>query len=233
MEKVDPARKSERLPLGVDCVDTLMNGGLESGVITELYGEGGSGKSNMSMLFAISAISQGKKAVFLDTEGFSTDRFMQICGSSSEQAENLMLYRVSSLDDQELSIMRVSKMLDKSNKIGIVIVDSFTEYFRLEKTADAASRSAGFQKQISLLSGIALKADIPVLITNQIYQDVDSKLLQPFGGFLIDHSMKAIFNMQRLPEGRRRISVSKHRSIPEGKSSEFSIVDYGINCEGS
>ena len=232
MEKIDPAQRSERLGIGVDCIDTLMSGGLESGVITELYGEGGSGKSNMSMLFALAAIRNGKSAVFLDTEGFSADRFLQICGGSTEPAENLMLYRVTSLDDQELSIMRVSKMLDKSRKIGVVIVDSFTEYFRLEKTADASSRSAGFQKQLGLLSSIALKGNIPVLITNQIYQDVDSKLLQPFGGFLIDHSMKAIYRMEKLPGGKRRMSVSKHRSIPEGNSSEFRIADYGINCEG-
>lgn len=232
MEKIDPAQKLEKLPVGVSCIDSLMNGGLESGVITELYGEGGSGKSNMSMLFALAAIKNDKTAVFLDTEGFSADRFMQICGGSSEPSESLMLYRVSSLDDQELSIMRVLKMLEKSRKIGIVIVDSFTEYFRLEKTADAASRSAGFQKQLGLLSSIALRGNVPVLITNQIYQDMDSKLLHPFGGFLIDHSMKAIYQLEKLPGGKRRISVSKHRSLPEGNSSEYRIVDYGVNCEG-
>lgn len=231
MEKVDPARENEKLSLGVDCIDTLMGGGLESGVITELYGEGGSGKSNMSMLFALSAIRRGKSAVFLDTEGFSSDRFLQICGGSREPAENLLLYRISSLDDQDLSIMRVDKMLDKSNRIGIVIVDSFTEYFRVEKTSDAPARSAGFQKQLGILSNIAMKSDIPVLITNQIYQDVESKNLNPFGGFIIDHSMKAIYQLERLSPGKRRMSVSKHRSIPEGKSSDYRIVDYGITCE--
>lgn len=231
MEKIDPAQKYERVPIGVDCIDALMDGGLEGGVITELYGEGGSGKSNMSMLFALSVIRSGKTAVFLDTEGFSPDRFLQVSGGSDEPANSMILYRVSSLDDQELSIMRVSKMLEKSNRIGIVIVDSFTEYFRLEKTADSSSRSAGFQKQLGLLAGIALKGNIPVLITNQIYQDVESKLLQPFGGFLVDHSMKAIYQMEKLSDGKRRITVAKHRSIPEGKSAEFRIVDYGINCE--
>lgn len=231
MEKVDPARKTEKLPLGVDCIDAIMGGGLESGVITEFYGEGGSGKSNMSMLFALSAIKLGRTAVFLDTEGFSSDRFMQVCGGSDEYAKNMMLYRVSSLDDQELAIMRVSKMLEKSSKIGLVVVDSFTEYFRVEKSSDSSARTSGFQKQLGLLSTIAMKGNIPVLITNQIYQDVESKLLNPFGGFIIDHSMKAIYQLQRISPGKRRISVSKHRSIPEGNGSDFRIVDYGISCE--
>lgn len=231
MEKVDPAQKTEKLPLGVNCIDALMGGGLEPGVITELYGEGGSGKSNMSMLFALSAIKNGKTAVLLDTEGFSTDRFMQISGGSEDFAKNLLLYRVSSLDDQELAIMRVSKMLDKNSRIGVVIVDSFTEYFRVEKSDDHSSRTSGFQKQLGLLSTVAMKGNIPVLITNQIYQNVESKLLNPFGGFVIDHSMKAIYQLERISPGKRRISVSKHRSLPEGNAADFRIVEYGISCE--
>ncbi len=231
MEKVDAAQRHEKLPIGVDCIDTLTGGGLEAGVITELYGEGGSGKSNLSMLFALSAIKGGKNAVFLDTEGFSSDRFLQICGNSTEPAENLMLYRVTSLDDQELSIMRISKMMEKNKKIGVVIVDSFTEYFRLEKTSDSSARTAGFQKQLGLLSSLALRGNIPVLITNQIYQDVESKILQPFGGFIVDHSMKAIFRLEKLPDGKRRMSVVKHRSMPEGKRADFRIMDYGVTCE--
>lgn len=231
MEKVDPAQKTEKLPLGVNCIDTLMGGGLEAGVITELYGEGGSGKSNMSMLFALSAIKKGKTAILLDTEGFSTDRFMQVSGESPESAKSLLLYRVSSLDDQELAIMRVSKMLDKSSKIGVVIVDSFTEYFRVEKSDDHSSRTSGFQKQLGLLSTVAMKGDIPVLITNQIYMDVESKLLNPFGGFVINHSMKAIYQLERLSPGKRSITITKHRSLPEGSRAEFKIVDYGISCE--
>lgn len=231
MEKVDPAQKTEKLPMGVNCIDALMGGGLESGVITELYGEGGSGKSNMSMLFALSAIKMGKNAILIDTEGFSTDRFMQLTGGSEEYAKDLLLYRVSSLDDQELALMRVSKMLDKNSKIGVVIVDSFTEYFRVEKTADHSSRTSGFQKQLGLLSTVAVKGSIPVLITNQIYQDVESKLLNPFGGFVVDHSMKAVYQLERVAPGKRRISVSKHRSLPEGSKTDFRIVDYGISCE--
>lgn len=231
MEKVDPALKSRKLQLGVSCVDDLMGGGIEPGVITELYGEGGSGKSNMSMLFALAAIRNGQNAIFLDTEGFSTDRFLQVSGGSPEPAERLLLYRISSLEDQELSLMRVGKMLEKNRNTGIVIVDSFTEYFRLEKTSDAHARSAGFQRQLGLLSGIALKHNIPVLITNQIYLDVDSKALQPFGGFIIDHTMKAIYRLSRIDSGKRSITVSKHRSMPENSSREFRIVDYGISCE--
>ena len=124
MEKIDPSTLIERLQSGVACIDSVMGGGLEPGVITEFYGEGGSGKSNLAMVFSLAAIKLGKTAIYLDTEGFSGDRFMQICGSDRTVAENMHLFRVSSLDDQELSLMRASKNLEKMKNPGILVVDS-------------------------------------------------------------------------------------------------------------
>lgn len=232
MEKIDLTEKQEKLPIGVSCIDNVMGNGLEPGVITEIYGEGGSGKSNLCMQFAISSIRSGKKVFFLDTEGFSTERFSQVSGSDAEILKDLMLFRISSLDDQELTLLRLPKMMDKTRPIGLLIMDSFTEFFRLEPFPDASSRALAFQKEISALTSIFLKFNIPVLITNQIYQDPSSGDLHPFGGYVIDHAVKAIYSIDKLPEGKRRLSVVKHRSLPEGKSAEFRITDYGISCEG-
>ena len=232
MEKVSLTEDLQRLPVGVSCIDNVMGGGLEPKVITELFGEGGSGKTNLSMQFTISALKSGKAVIYLDTEGFSTERFLQMCGNDRDIVANMMLYRIESLDDQELAIMRSAKMFEKNRKIGLMVVDSFTEYFRLEKSADYSARIAGFQKQLNMLSSIALKNGIPVLMTNQIYHNVESNQLQPFGGFIIDHVMKAIFKLEKVGMNKRKISVSKHRSLPEGNEGEFRIIDYGITCEG-
>lgn len=231
MDRINPVEEANKIRTGISCIDGLMDGGIERGVLTEIYGEGGSGKSNLCMQFTVSALKNGGKVVFLDTEGLSSERLMQISSGDQSILHNLMLYRVSSLDDQELSIIKSDRMLEKEKNVSLLVIDSFTEYFRLEKTSDSSSRVAGIQRQISLLSGIALKYSIPVLLTNQIYMDVDSGNLQPFGGYVIDHSMKAIYNIRKLESGFRRLSVSKHRSIEEGKSATFRIVSYGISCE--
>lgn len=232
MEKIDLSEKQEKLPIGVNCIDNVMGNGLESGVITEIYGEGGSGKSNLCMQFAISSIKSGKKVFFLDTEGFSTERFMQVSGADADMLNDLMLFRISSLSDQELTLLRLPKMMDKTKPVGVLIIDSFTEFFRLEPFPDASSRALAFQKEISALTSIFLRFKIPVLITNQIYQDPSSGDLHPFGGYVIDHAVKAIYSIEKLPDGKRRLSVIKHRSIPEGKYTDFRITDYGISCEG-
>lgn len=230
MEKLDPLSRASRVPSGVSCIDSVMGGGLEPGVISELFGEGGSGKSNLAMIFTISILKSGKKAIFIDSEGFSAERFLQLNSEPEETAGNLILYRVSSLDDQEIAIIKSGKLMEKSGKVGILVIDSFTEYFRLENFKDAQSRSYAFQKQLGLLSNIAVMHGIPVMITNQIYQDTESGLLNPFGGFLLDHLMKAIYRLEKTGEGRRKITVCKHRSIAEGKNTQFLLKDYGVSC---
>ncbi len=231
MEKVDLTSLPGKIPIGISCLDELTGGGLESEVITEIYGEGGAGKTNISMQFAISTIREGGQVLYLDTEGFSVERFLQISGGDSSMADGLILYRVSSLEDQDLAILRVPKILEKTRKVRLIIIDSFTEYFRLEASADAASRAAGFQKELSSLAASALKFRVPVLLTNQIYQSPDSGNLHPFGGYVIDHVMKAIFRVEKTKDGKRRLVVVKHRSIKEGTSREFRITEYGLSCE--
>ena len=231
MEKVDLSSLPGKIPIGISCLDELTGGGLESEVITEIFGEGGAGKTNISMQFAISTIREGGQVLYLDTEGFSVERFLQISGGDSSMADGLILYRVSSLEDQDLAILRVPKILEKSRKVRLIIVDSFTEYFRLEASGDAVTRAAGFQKELSSLAASALKFRVPVLLTNQIYQSPDSGNLHPFGGYVIDHVMKAIYRVEKTKDGKRRLVVVKHRSIKEGTAKEFKITEYGLSCE--
>ena len=231
MEKVDLSSLPGKIPIGISCLDELTGGGLESEVITEIFGEGGAGKTNISMQFAISTIREGGQVLYLDTEGFSVERFLQISGGDSSMADGLILYRVSSLEDQDLAILRVPKILEKSRKVRLIIIDSFTEYFRLEASGDAVTRAAGFQKELSSLAASALKFRIPVLLTNQIYQSPDSGNLHPFGGYVIDHVMKAIYRVEKTKDGKRRLVVVKHRSIKEGTAKDFRITEYGLSCE--
>jgi DNA repair protein RadB len=231
MDRVEIGNLQQKLPIGVGCIDNLLSGGIENSVITEIYGEGGSGKTNLALLFSISCTKNGKRVIFIDTEGVSPERILQVSGDGEMYRENLMIFRAASLEDQELALMRSERLIEKYGNVGLLVIDSFTEYFRLEKTTDTASRIAGFQKQLSHISRIAVKFKIPALITNQVYQDIDRGTLQPFGGYVINHAMKAILEVSKVGSGKRRITVIKHRSIAEGASTDFRIVGYGITCE--
>ena len=235
MEKIKFADKIEKIQSRYKCIDDLMSGGIEPEIITEFYGEGGSGKTNIAMVYSYSVIKNGKPIIYIDTEGFSIERFSQIAGSDDDVFREMNLYRARSLDDQYLAIIKAEKLIkDKcsSNKsIGLLVVDSFTNFFRMETGTDPIARMEGYEKQLNILAGIASKYRIPVIITNQIYEDVENKSLEPFGGFFIDHAMKAIFRIDRKGNGIRKLTVTKHRSIPENLFTEFKIVGNGLSCE--
>ena len=41
------------LKTGVKGIDKLLDGGLEEGIVTEIYGEGGSGKTSFALMIAV------------------------------------------------------------------------------------------------------------------------------------------------------------------------------------
>ncbi len=74
----------DKLPSGSKILDQLLNGGYERDIVTTIYGPAGSGKTNLAILCATSAVRKGKKVVFVDTENnFSVERFKQICDALS------------------------------------------------------------------------------------------------------------------------------------------------------
>ena len=69
-----------KVPIQVDCIDQLLGGGFEGGAVTEIYGEAGSGKTNMCLQLAKAVIQSGKKTIYIDSEGLSRDR-VQHCSN--------------------------------------------------------------------------------------------------------------------------------------------------------
>jgi len=58
----------EKIPTGCKAFDELLNGGLATGTITQVFGEKALGKSIFSYQVACSAVASGKSAIILDTE---------------------------------------------------------------------------------------------------------------------------------------------------------------------
>ena len=58
----------ERIPTGCHAVDDLLDGGLATGTITQLFGEKALGKSIFSHQVACSTVAGGRSAVIVDTE---------------------------------------------------------------------------------------------------------------------------------------------------------------------
>ncbi|WP_292478287.1 DNA repair and recombination protein RadB [Methanothrix sp.] len=171
----------ERLPVGCQSLDLLLGGGFESGIITELYGESGSGKSNIVLQLAVAAVTRGLKVIFIDTEGFSAERFKQIAGpGAAEMAKKIIIFEPMSLEQQAMAIREASKIV--SRDVGLVVLDSATSLYRmLLEAEDSRPARRALTVQLSELQEIARRHSIPVVITNQVYTDIESNTLRPLG----------------------------------------------------
>ncbi len=218
----------DRLPSSCQSLDLLLGGGFESGIITQLYGESGTGKSNIVLQLAVQSVARGFRVIFIDTEGFSTERFKQIAGvGAKEVAAKIMIFEPMSLEQQAMSIREVSKIAGRD--LGLIVLDSATSLYRvLLESEDSRPVRRLLSVQLSELQEQARKYRVPVVITNQVYTDIENNTLRPLGGTYMEHICKAIVFLEKRGEGLRRARLMKHRSLPEGGTAEFRLTDRGI-----
>ncbi len=216
-----------RLSTGSNSFDDLLGGGIECGSVTLLYGEAGTGKTNICLQAAFSLIeSEGKKVAYVDTEGLSSDRIEQI-SSGEEARKNLLVFQVRSFEEQIDRIAKVVRLAEANDKIGLIIVDSMTMYYRL-KSDDTSVRNE-FVKQTEMLLNAARKSEVAVLLTSQVYTNIGAGTIEFLGGHAMHHNAKMIIRLEKKGNGRRAAVMVKHRSIPEGRKALYSITEKGIS----
>lgn len=223
--------KTDRLTSGNAALDRLLGGGLELRTITQLYGGPASGKSTLCIIAAVSCLRAGGSTVFIDSEGFSIERFRQVAGSDTDAiADRLFLFEPIDFEQQGSMITEADKVL-KLHKPGLLVLDSATALYRtdLEKGRDAMQM---LTRQMLQLLGYAKRYELAVLVTNQVYMDTMRNTFAGLGGTSLEHISKAIIRLDRLDTpGWRRATLVKHRSRPEGASFEFEIVQDGIRAK--
>ena len=211
----------DRLPSGCQSLDLLLSGGFESGIITQLYGEAGTGKSNIVMQLAVQAVARGLRVIFIDTEGFSAERFKQIAGPGAEEmAAKIMIFEPMSLEQQAIAIREASKIAGRD--LGLIILDSATSLYRvLLEAEDNRSIRRTLTVQLSELQEIARRHRIPVVITNQVYMDIENNSLRPMGGTGLEHICKAIIFLEKKGEGLRTRPAHEAPLFPGGDCGGF------------
>ena len=103
--------------------------------------------------------------------------------------------------------------------------------YRLElgKSEEVYEINRELGRQISYLSVLARKMNIPVLITNQVYSNFDDRdTVNMVGGDIMKYWSKCLIELQITPSGNRRAILKKHRSLPEDQEIAFKIVEGGI-----
>ena len=231
-------------------LNKFLFGGYEKDIITTLYGPGGSGKSNLCMIVAVSQAKKQNKVVYIDTEGgFSPERFRQIHAGTKDEAENslqnILLLKPTSFSEQEDSFEKLLKYINEQT-ISLIIVDSIAMLYRLELGTAITSKdqtkisevNRKLAKQLRVLNEISRKKNIPIIVTNQVYSffssDTESareeKQYSMVGGDLLKYWSKCLIEL-KYAKARRSLTLIKHRSLPQ-KTLFFEIVNEGIRKKG-
>ncbi len=240
--------KIERISTGSFDLNKWLYGGYEKGIITMIAGSPGSGKTNFAILTACSQAKKGNKVIFLDTEGgFSSERIKQIVGSGNFEniLKNILLMTPSSFDEQKKIFATLNDKL-KKEQISLIVVDGMAMLYRLEmgdarKSGDEEIKEINREvaRQMKILAEISKRQNIPIIITNQVYQGFLSeedwkkgieRETNIVGGDLFQYWSKCIIELKN-ERGKRKAFLLKHRSLPQ-KELGFEIKNEGIFKRG-
>ena len=206
-------------------LDDLLGGGIENKTVTEIYGEAGSGKTNLCLQISRESAINGNKVVYIDTECVSSLRLKQICtGYDYDKIlTQILFFNPDSLDEQEKMINDSIEIKD----IGLIIVDTFNMFYRIMFEEDEKGSSRSLNRQMTNLQLTARKKNISVVLAGQVYT-ADNNEIKPFAGRGIEHMVKTIIKLEKISMGKRQATIMKHRSQPEGKKTIFTIAHKGL-----
>jgi len=219
-----------KLSTGSSLLDRFLNGGYERDVITTIYGPAGSGKTTLAMLSVISAVQEGKRVIFIDTEGgFSVERLQQLTSDHEKVLEKTLFLKPTTFEKQKEAFDKLRSMV--SDDVGLIVVDSIAMLYRMELgIADNIydiNRSLG--RQIGFLTEIARTKGIPVIITNQVYANFeDKRKVHMVGGDILKYGSKCLLQLEPMANKIRKLTLMKHRAMPEDQKIFFDIVHDGI-----
>lgn len=172
--------KFDKIKFNVESLDNL-TGGIDLGCVTEIYGEAGSGKTQLCLQLALNCqlprVLGGLdgKAIYVSTEKLApVKRIDQMQKALKQKApeinfmDNILVYEFNTPAAFELFIRGPLRTLlvTQNEPIKILIIDSITSLYKLE--SNYIKRSKHMRSTFEKLVYLATKFNFAILCTNHI-----------------------------------------------------------------
>jgi DNA repair protein RadB len=212
-------------------MDALLGGGIETGALTEVYGEAGTGKTNLCLQLVRQVACGGGRALYVDSEGVSSERLAQIAGEAQPLVEQrLHLERVTTVSGQARAAERAVRIAEGIADVQLVIVDSATLLYRVQLAeGDGRAERRALLRQLHGLQAAARTRGFALVVTNQVFSLPNEDVVQGLGGHGMRHLAGCVVRLERGDgPGARSAVLVKHRSRPEGLVASFALGNHGL-----
>ncbi len=223
--------------------DLLGGGGIETGGLTEFYGEYRTGKTQIMHQLCVNvqlSKSEGGiqgKALYVDTEGtFRPERLIQMAEAKgldyNEVLKNVIYARAYSSDHQVMLIKDSMKIIAEQN-IKLIIMDSLISHFRAEYIGRGtlASRQQLLNLHLHDLLRLAeMYPDVAVVVSNQVQSKPDVFFGDPTkstGGNVVAHGATVRIYLRKGKGDQRVAKMIDAPNLPEGEAV-FRLAEEGI-----
>ncbi|KAB0342144.1 hypothetical protein FD754_019070 [Muntiacus muntjak] len=218
--------------------------GIETGSITEMFGEFRTGKTQICHTLAVTCqlpIDRGGgegKAMYIDTEGtFRPERLLAVAEryglSGSDVLDNVAYARGFNTDHQTQLLYQASAMMVES-RYALLIVDSATALYRTDYSGrgELSARQMHLARFLRMLLRLADEFGVAVVITNQVVAQVDGAAMfaadpkKPIGGNIIAHASTTRLYLRKGRGETRICKIYDSPCLPEAEAM------FAINADG-
>lgn len=229
-------------------IDKLLEGGIETGSITEVFGEFRTGKTQLCHTLCVTcqmAINEGGaegKAIYIDTEGsFRPERLRAIAErfglDPAVALENVACARAHNSEHQ-MELLKVAAAIMAQDRYALLVVDSATALFRTDYTGrgELSERQMQMGQFLRQLTRLAEEFGVAVFITNQVVANPDGMSFakdstKPIGGNIIAHASTTRLRLRKGRGENRIMSVYDSPSLPEA-DCQFALSNAGV-CDAT
>jgi DNA repair protein RadA len=249
---MDKRKEIKKLRTLVPEFDDLLGGGLETQAITEVYGEFGSGKSQLVHQLAVNVQlpedlgGLDGSAIYIDTENtFRPERIEQMLsgldadvdlGTLDEVLARIHVARAHSSDHQMLLIDTARELANElrtsDRPVRLFVIDSLTSLFRSEYAGRGtlAARQQKLNRHMHDLFKLIDEHNAVGLVTNQVMSNpavLFGDPTKPIGGNIVGHTATFRLYLRKSKAGKRVARLVDSPNLPEGEAA-FMVEQAGL-----
>lgn len=221
-------------------LDSILNGGVATGRLTQFYGGPGSSKTEICCTLSALVPPRYKKLIIRTGTKFRLNRIKDIAEARGlnvkEIMQNTLTAKALDANNLEYFIRLAQIQIQSDRAVKLLIVDSIIDLYRADESYhgqyNLPKRQYRLAKVMHILSNIAVTKNIAIVITNQFFSGgTFMNSVVPTGGILMSLLSDYLIYLKKGSSRNCIFSAILMKDPLESSqlSTEFTITNIGIS----